>query len=194
MGFECNRDLSPALRLLLYNCGVLGPVSDASNNSVQITGLELGILVSFACLLAGLFFWRQRKRMHAIRELAGHLRFTYIGQALPRSISLTGTSLQGATAVWNVIDGECQKIRVIAFDCRIGVGKGSWRRTVIAAQADTNVFGTVNFNRDLTVERSGQWMFLYQPKALFIPPPLMSVNEIEAHLQAIARQTNLMPP
>ena len=125
--------------------------------------------------------------MHAIRKLAERLRFTYIGQALPRSISLTGTSLQDATAVWNVIDGERQKIRVIAFDCRIGVGKGSWRRTVIAAQTDNDVFGAVNFNRDLTVERSGQWMFLYQPKALaFIPPPLMSVDEIEAHLNAIA--------
>ena len=39
---------------------------------------------------------------------------------------LLGTSLQGATAVWNVIDGERNKIRVVAFDCRIGVGKGSW--------------------------------------------------------------------
>jgi len=157
---------------------------------MQVTALQLGILLSCAGLLAGLLFWRQRKRMHAIRELAKRLSFTYIGQALPRSISLSGTSLQGATAFWNVIDGEHQRIRVIAFDCRIGVGKGSWRRTVIGAQSDADVFGTVKFNRDLTAERSGQWIFLYQPKALaVIPAGLMSVDEIEAHIDAIGSET-----
>jgi hypothetical protein len=176
----------------LYNWGVLGPVSNTS--AVQITAIQLAILLLCAGLLVGLFFWRHRKRMLAIRELADRLGFTYIGQALPRSISLTGTSLQGVMAVWNVIDGERQKIRVIAFDCRIGVGKGSWRRTVIAAQTENDVFGAPNFNRDLTIERSGRWMFLYLPKALaFIPPPLMSAEEIEAHVSAIATETNRFP-
>ena len=173
---------------------MFGPVSNASQNPVEITALQLGILLSCGGLLAGLFFWRKRKRMHAIRELAERLQFTYIGQALPSSISLRGTSLQGASAVWNVIDGERQRLRVIVFDCRIGAGKGSWRRTVIGAQTDADVFGAVNFNRDLTVERSGEWMFLYQPKALgFLPPRLMSVDEIEAHLNAIATGTNRLP-
>ena len=75
-----------------------------------------------------------------------------------------------------------------------GVGKGSWRRTVIAAQTDADVFTTVNFNRDLTVERSGDWMFLYQPKAVsLIPPGLMSVDELEAHLSAVASETSRFP-
>jgi hypothetical protein len=174
--------------LLLYNCGVFGPVSSASQNPVETTAFQVGILLFCGGLLAGLLFWRQRKRMHALRELAERLGFTFIGQALPRSISLHGTSLQGATGVGNVIDGERQKIRVMAFDCRIGIGKGNWRRTVIAAQTNDDLFGRTNFNRDLTVERSGQWMFLYEPKA-FIPPRLMSVDEIEAHIHAIGSQT-----
>ncbi len=147
--------------------------------------MQLGILVLCGALLCAFFYWRYRKRMNAIRELAQRLGFTYIGQALPSSISLSGTLLQGATTVWNVIDGERHKIRVIAFDCRIGVGKTSWRRTVIAAQADTDTFGTVNFNRDLTVERSGDWLFLYQPKTISLIPRLMGVDEIEAHINAI---------
>jgi hypothetical protein len=66
------------------------------------------------------------------------------------------------------------------------MGKASWRRTVIAAQTGADVFGTVKFNRDLTVERSGNWMFLYEPKApSLIPLGLMSIDEIEAHLNAI---------
>jgi hypothetical protein len=129
-----------------------------------------------------MLYWRSRKRIKAIRALATRLGFTYIGGALPRSVSLRGTSLEAATSVWNVIDGERHKLRFIAFDCRIGVGKGSWRRTVIGAQTDADIFGTVSFNRDLTVERSGDWMFLYQPKAFFSPSALMSIDEIEAHL------------
>ena len=161
---------------------MLGPVANASQNQAEGTPLQLVILLVCGGLLAGFLFWRRRKRARAIRELTVRLGFTYLGQALPRSLSLLGTSLQGATAVWNAIDGECNKIRVVAFDCRIGVGKGSWRRTVIAAQTDAGAFNTVDFSRDLTVERSGDWMFLYQPKAVsLIPPGLMTVDELEAY-------------
>lgn len=163
---------------------MLGPVSNASHNPTQVATLQIWILLVCGGLLGCFFYWRHRHRVNAIRELAKRLGFIYIGQALPRSNSLAGTSLQGATAVWNVIDGERHKIRVMAFDCRIGVGKGSWRRTVIAAQTDADIFGTVNSNRDLTVERSGNWMFLYQPKTVSLVPRLMSVDEIEAHLDA----------
>jgi hypothetical protein len=171
--------------VLLYNSLVLGPVSNASSNPAQISTLQICLLLICGAVLGAILsmlYWRSRQRIKAIRALANRLGFTYIGEALPRSLSLRGTSLEAATAVWNVIDGERNKLRLIAFDCRIGVGKGSWRRTVIAAQTDSDIFGIVSFNRDLTVERSGDWMFLYQPKTFFIPPGLMSIDEIEAHL------------
>lgn len=74
---------------------------------------------------------------------------------------------------------------MISFDCRIGTGKGSWRRTVIAVQASPDVFGTT-FNPDLVIERAGEWSIMYEPwKLSLIPAGLMPVSEIEGHLDAI---------
>lgn len=144
------------------------------------------VIACVALILGVVLYLTVRQRATAIRALAGRLRFHYIGDALPLSLSLRGTPFDGASKVWNVIGGECHKTRVIVFDCRIGSGKGSWRRTVIAAETDADIFGVVHFDRDLTVERSGDWMLLYEPKAVsLIPPRLMSVDEIEAHLNAI---------
>jgi hypothetical protein len=132
--------------------------------------------------------------MKEIRELADRLGFSYIGESLPPSINLRGTELESIGSTWNVIQGESHKIRVIAFDCRIGAGKSSWRRTVIAAQADSDVFGAAMFNRSLTTERSGGWVFLYEPKvAALIPSGLMSIAEIEGHLGAIRAETSRLP-
>lgn len=165
---------------------MLGPISNASHNPTQITTPEVWVLLVCGGLIGTLFYWRRKHRINAIRALATRWGFTYIGEALPRSVSLRGTRLEGITAVWNVIDGECRKIRIIAFDCRIGVGKGSWRRTVIAAQTDSDILESMSISRDLAAERSGNWTYLYQPKAFFIPAGLMSVDEIEARLNAIA--------
>ena len=48
------------------------------------------------------------------------------------------------------------------------------------------VFGVVRVNRDLHVDRSDEWAILYQPRCVaLIPPSLMPVAELEAHLDAI---------
>jgi hypothetical protein len=46
-----------------------------------------------------------------------------------------------AMRAWNVIEGKGHGVRVVAFDCRLGTGKGSWRRSVIAAEGSAEVFG-----------------------------------------------------
>jgi hypothetical protein len=129
----------------------------------------------------------QRKRTAALRAMAIRRGFVYLGRAIPRSLTLRRTPFERATRIWNVIDGDCHGTRVIAFDCDIGSGKGSWRRTAIAAQSANDVFGAVKFSRDLTVDRSGDWIVLYQPRpgSLFATG-LMPVAELEAHLDAIA--------
>ena len=143
---------------------------------VCITGLAAGLTT---------LWLRERQRQSALRELAKRRGFTYIGQSLPLSLTLRGTKLQRATSVWNVIDGECGRTRVICFDCRVGSGRGSWRRTAIAVKASPDVFGTT-FNPDLVVERSGELSIMYEPWRLsLIPPGLMPVSEIEAQLDAI---------
>jgi hypothetical protein len=93
--------------------------------------------------------------------------------------------LEGATSVWNVIDADCGGRRVICFDCRIGFGKGSWRRTVIAAKGPSDVFDTT-LTADLTVDQCGEWSIMYEPKRMSLIPRLpMAVSEIEHHLAAI---------
>jgi hypothetical protein len=148
----------------------------------------MGTSVYFWLVGAGLLFawWlRERRRAVAIRAMAARLGFVYLGRELPKSLSLHGTPIEGASSTWNVIDGERRGIRVVAFDCRIGNGKGSWRRTVIAAQSPRDVFDVVRFNGDLTVGRSGKWAILYQPKTFsFIPTGLMPLSELEAHMDA----------
>jgi hypothetical protein len=85
---------------------------------------------------------------------------------------LSRTPFDGTTSVWNIIDGERHGIRIVAFDCQIGVGKGSWRRTVIAAETAVEAFGAAAFNLDLTVDRSGNWMIMYQPRTVSLIPPV----------------------
>lgn len=112
----------------------------------------------------------------------------FLRRALPRSLSLLGTNLEGATSIWNVIEGDRDGIRVVAFDCRVGSGKGSWRRTAIAAQGPRDLFRVTKFCGDFTLDSSGDWTILFEPKAIsFFGPGLMPVSEVEAHFDSIGR-------
>jgi hypothetical protein len=138
-------------------------------------------------ILVSILFLQQRRRATSMRGLAIRLGFYYLGSALPRSFSAAGTPLTEITSVWNAIDGECAGIRVLAFDCRIGEGKRTRRRTVIAAKTNNDVFGLVGLTRNLTTDRSGDWIFLYEPWSFSsFSPDLMSMPELEAHLTAIS--------
>jgi len=105
--------------------------------------------------------------------------------------------LNQRTSTRNVIDGERGGIRVVAFDCRIGYGKGSLLRTVVAAKADHNVFGSqtnhdlfhsITSDDDLTVSQSGDWILLYKQKQLFelSSSGLLPIDELEMHINSIA--------
>jgi hypothetical protein len=143
-------------------------------------------LTAIGAYLAAQFF-AKRHRESAIRDMAARLNFRYLGNVVPGSLSLATSQLRNVSAIWNVVEGEHKGIRLIAFACRVGYGKGSWRRSVIAAEAATDVFETVAFNRDLALERSGQWILLYEPKVLsLVPRGLMPVSEIEARLDAVS--------
>jgi len=143
-----------------------------------------GLLVGVGLLFAVLYL-RERRRSETIQALAIRSGFNYLGRGVPRSLSLDGTPIERTSSIWNVIDGDRPGIRIIAFDCRIGTGKGSWRRTVIAVRTDNE--SAVSANRDLAVDRSGDWTILYKPKTFFLlPNGLMTVNELEARLNAIA--------
>jgi hypothetical protein len=158
----------------------------AGGKLVRPMDLVFIVVVIAAAFAAGFLFYSQRRRVTNVRSLAAKLGFTYIGSALPRSLSLAGTHLQWCSSVWNVIDGEPHGIRVIAFDCQIGRGKGSWRRTVIAVQSALKD-NPVRFNPEMTAEYSDGWTFFYQPKAFsFIPSGLMPIAELESYLTSIS--------
>lgn len=147
--------------------------------------------ISIAAVIGYLLLsWlRERKRSIGLRVMARRLGFAYLGNAVPRSLTLHGTGLEGATSVWNVIDGMSGATRVIAFDCRIGSGKRSWRRTAIAAQGPRDVFGAAKFTSHLAMDRSGDWTIMYEPKtfSFFAVPGPMPFAELEAQLRAIGR-------
>lgn len=150
------------------------------NLSASVWLVIIGIVVS------ALLLHREHKRTVAIKAMAVRLGFVFIGRALPRSVVLDGTPIEFLSSVWNVIDGEHNGVRVVAFDCRIGSGKTSWRRTIIVAQSSPDIFAKISFTSDLSVACAGKWVILYQPKAFsFIPAGLMPLDELEARLNGL---------
>jgi hypothetical protein len=78
--------------------------------------------------------------------------------------------------------------------CRIGEGKGSWRRTVVAAEGKPDIFRSVPFVLNLSSEQAGDWTVLYQPKSYRIPSPgLMATSEVEALLQLLGSGEHAIP-
>jgi hypothetical protein len=148
---------------------------------------EFGFVL-FAAAALVLFYALRRaesQRAAAIRELAARSGFYYLGDALPRSLTLTGTPFDHASKVWNVIDGEPRGIRLVAFDCQIGVGKGSWRRTVIAVEGRADL--SFLLNPEMTIDSVGPWKVLYRPKAstIFRIAGLMSPDELGSYLNSV---------
>ena len=146
------------------------------------------IFIICAALIAmGSSLLYQRRRDAAIRAMAARLGLQYIGSALPRSLTLSGTPFDYVSAVWNAIDGEPHGVRVIAFDCRVGTGKGSWRRTVIAVEDDAAKSKSTPLCGNLETARSGRWNIYFRPKAYFEMRigQLMPVQELEACLKSL---------
>lgn len=129
----------------------------------------------------------ERYRADAIRGLATNAGMHYLGNALPKSLTLKGTPFDRVSKVWNVMHGEPCGTRIMVFDCKVGAGRQSWRRTLIAVESDGNAFGHLSLQSDLTIDRSGGWQILYHPKSHFNLRigGLMPVEELEANLSAV---------
>jgi hypothetical protein len=141
-----------------------------------------GLAVVYAVYLG------ERWREDAIRALAIRSGFHYLGNALPRSLTLYGTPFERTSKVWNVIDGEPHGIRIIAFDCQVGSGKGSWRRSVITVESGADS-SRAAFDPDLAIQHVGKWKILYRAKASieFRISGLMPIEELEAYVDSAGR-------
>jgi hypothetical protein len=143
--------------------------------------------LTLAAVILAVLWFRERQRSSAIRRMAASLGFV-LEQGLPRSLTLSGTGLEGISSAWNIMDGKCNGVNTVFFDCRIGQGKGSWRRTVVAAKGRRSTLGSVLLALDLTSEQSGDWTVLYKPKGYrIIPAGLMAPSEVESLLQLLGR-------
>ena len=151
-------------------------------NAIPVT-----LMVGLAVLVLYVLYTSRRYRANAIRGLAVRFRMHYLGNALPKSLQLSGTPFQTVSRVWNVIDGEPRGTRIIAFDCQVGMGRRSWRRTVIAVEGGDRVLRDLPPYRDMKEELSSGWRLLYHPKAPlnFSAGGLTSVDELEAILNAV---------
>lgn len=147
--------------------------------------------VAWIAFLGALVVWSflsSRKRARSMVDLADLLGLKMWGDRLPPEPSLTGTPISGASATSSVMEGKQNGIPVIAFDCRMGTGKGSWRRTVIAARSSRDVFATVLSESSYTVDRTGEWIILYAPKRGFaVGGSLMPIPELEARLSTLGK-------
>jgi len=139
--------------------------------------------------LVGYFLWsalNDRRRAKDLTTLASTLGLKAWGDQLPRDLSLAATPMANTSATWNVLEGAQNGIRFVVFDCRIGTCKGSWRRTVVAARANRDVFATVPSDFSYTVDRSEEWMVFYSPKTgSFLGQRLMPIAELEARLSTL---------
>jgi hypothetical protein len=137
------------------------------------------ILVIIAALM-------RRRRDRLMNALGEKLGLKKRGGELPLELSLAGTALENAGEFRHVMEGKPNGVPVMVFECRVGRGKASWERTVIAARGGRDVFASVPSDTSYTAERAGEWMILYAPRGLaFRSSGLMPIAELEARLTSI---------
>ena len=130
-----------------------------------VNGIWFGLIAAAAAASLGALYFTERQRQNSVRTMALRLGFHFLGSALPRTLALQGTSLERISQVWNVIDGEPRGVRITAFDCQVGIGRHSWRRSVIAIESEVALSEIIVFHHEMEVESVGGWKFLYRPKA-----------------------------
>jgi len=121
-------------------------------------GFALFAGTALALLFA--FHYAESQSAAAIRALAIRSGFHYLGDALPRSLTLYRTP--------------------------IGVGRGSWRRTVIAVEGGSDL--SLLLNPEMTIDSAGQWKILYRqrPSISLRIAGLMPPEELEPYLNSVA--------
>jgi hypothetical protein len=128
------------------------------------------------------------RRRASMRALASRLGFRYFGEAYPATDILLVDPLLRISATSNFIEGERDGIQVVAFDCRVGRGKGSSATTVLAAKSGgQDVFCASCSIGDLTTDHSGSWVVLQRTHLRSFFPRFIPVEELEAQITSIRR-------
>lgn len=138
--------------------------------------------------LAAVVLWsylRARQRSCQIADAAQRLGFRLLGDDLPVDIDLVSSSISNVSSVWNVIDGTPRGVRIVAFDCLVGKGKGSWETTVIAVNAEPFAVKASDFDISLEKEHIDGWTLLFRRIGPESSGCKMTVEELKGYLEAI---------
>ena len=100
--------------------------------------------------------------------------FTFLGDTLPKGFPIHRTSSRLAHSIRRAFTGDRKKKEILVFDCRLGYGKGTFSRTVVAARVDPTVFRWASVGPDLNSERVDEWTVIYTSNRLLL------VEEIDA--------------
>jgi hypothetical protein len=144
------------------------------------TKILAGVVVATILLFAAVYGWfwygwvgliaalwvlgliRDAKRTKLIKEFACDTGLTFIGNSLPGYFPMRHTSSCQAHSIKRVLVGN----GVLLFDCRIGSGKGSRGRTVVAGRGKPSAFGWTRFGPDFETEQAGEWALVYGSRRL----------------------------
>ncbi len=143
----------------------------------MFSGLFWHVWIGFLVVMLILHFIRDEDRTKQMRKFASDTRLTYIGDSLPRHFPMQNTSWRLAHSISRVVVGE----DFLLFDCRIGHGKGSRGRTVVAARGEPSAFGWARFGPDLETEQAGEWTLAYGSNRL------LELEEIRALMSEFSR-------
>jgi len=135
-------------------------------------GFHIIFPAAFGCYIAWLLF-QQYERGREILQFAQRMEFSYLGGSLPPTFPLHLTSSSRAHSIDNTVIGNRGKKVLVLFDCRMGHGKTSYWRGVLAVRGQHQGFGVAQYGPDLSTEQVDDWTVVYGSKRL------LSLGEIE---------------
>jgi len=126
---------------------------------------------------------KARLRSRGMRKLAEDFGFAYTRERLPEALNLYGTPFAHRRFTSNVLDGQCNRNRVIVFDCSVGSDTNNYSRTVIAVRTGSEVRSAADFNPAMKADSSGPWTILYFPESTKLG--LSPLQELRSQLAKI---------
>jgi hypothetical protein len=138
---------------------------------------ELAVVLVVSALVWN--YSRSQKRSQQIVDLARQPGFRLLGENLPTEIDLSASSLSNASSFWNVIAGAPHGVRIVAFGCSVGRGKGSWETTVIAVNAERASVKAGDFDMSLEKEHVDGWTLLFHKGSK------MTAEELKDYIDSI---------
>src|ERR1700753_1750942 len=98
---------------------------------------------------------RMHKRSKALAKLASEIGLTvWDYQILPSDLTLHGTDLENFSKVFNIYQGTVNGVHVVFFDCKVGYGKRTWMRTVLAIRKTIPPGDRLNLDTEISVQES----------------------------------------